>query len=163
MNKVFLLTGGNLGNRLHNLQKAVEWVERECGRIVSQSSVYETAPWGFSEQPLFLNQALEIETQLLPQDLLKNILQIEEQMGRRRVMKLGPRVIDIDILLMDDLVLESAQLTIPHPHMKERRFVLMPLAEIAGEIIHPVFLKPINELLEACTDTLSVYKFLRGK
>src|SRR5690349_8424024 len=99
MNKAYLLTGGNLGNRLNNLEQARKLIEQYCGRIVHQSSVYETAAWGFKEQPDFYNQALEIETELSAAELMKTILMTEEKMGRKREIKMGPRIIDIDILL----------------------------------------------------------------
>ena len=158
MNEAFLLTGGNLGNRMDNLQKAAELIQQECGHIVQQSSVYETAPWGFTDQPSFFNQALKIETALPPQKLMKTLLKIEKKIGRKRSIKLGPRIIDIDILLIDDKVLQSSFLILPHPEMAKRKFVLMPLAEIAAQKIHPVLKKTIQQLLEECKDELSVYK-----
>lgn len=158
MNEAFLLTGGNLGNRMDNLQKAIQLIKQHCGPIVLHSSVYETAPWGFTDQPPFLNQALRIETELSPNALLKSLLTIESVLGRKREIKLGPRIIDIDILLFNDLILTSDKLTVPHPAMSKRRFVLMPLAEIASQKIHPVFKKSIQQLLEECEDELSVYK-----
>jgi 2-amino-4-hydroxy-6-hydroxymethyldihydropteridine diphosphokinase len=158
MNTAFLLTGGNLGNRSQNLELAQKQIRQTCGQVVSASPVYKTAAWGFSEQPEFYNQALEVQTFLSPDALMLALLSIEERMGRKRTVKLGPRTIDIDILLMNDMVYDSSILTVPHPHLHERRFALTPLADIAANVIHPFFKKTINELLHECTDTLAVYK-----
>lgn len=154
----YLLTGGNLGNRQANLLKAIELIEQFCGAITAQSSIYETAAWGYTEQPNFLNQVLKLNTSLEPATLMQKILWIEEQLGRIRTVKMGPRIIDIDILLMDELILNTELLQLPHPQLPNRRFVLMPLAEIAGNEIHPVEKKTINQLLSNCADSLNVQK-----
>jgi len=158
MNTVFLLTGGNLGNRFENLELAYKQIQQTCGPIISRSAIYRTAAWGVYEQPDFYNQALELQTFLPPDALMLALLSVEEKMGRKRTVKMGPRIIDIDILLMNDMIYNSSILTIPHPHLHERRFALTPLAEIAANVMHPVFKKSIRDLLHACTDTLSVYK-----
>lgn len=158
MNTAFLLTGGNLGDRLQNLELAHKQIHQTCGQVVSTSAIYKTAAWGFTEQPDFYNQALEVQTFLSPDALMLALLSIEDKMGRKRTVKLGPRTIDIDILLFDNLVYQSPVLTIPHPHLAERRFALTPLAEIAANVKHPAFNKTINELLHECSDTLAVYK-----
>lgn len=158
MNKAYLLTGGNLGNRGENLQKAARFIEQYCGKIVLQSSVYETAAWGVKDQPDFYNQALLIHTHLTAENLLKALLQIEMQMGRKREIKMGPRIIDIDILFFNASIINEPHLTIPHPRMQDRRFVLMPLTEIAPGFLHPVLRKKVNHLLEECTDQLNVHK-----
>ncbi len=158
MNKAYLLTGGNMGNRQENLATANESIEQQCGDIINASSLYETAAWGKNDQPSFLNQVLEIQTSLSPRQLLKKILYIEKQIGRVRKEKYGPRVIDIDILLFNDEIYNYPSLKIPHPELQNRRFALVPLAEIAPENVHPVFKKTITELLAICPDKLTVKK-----
>ncbi|MGN6401075.1 MAG: 2-amino-4-hydroxy-6-hydroxymethyldihydropteridine diphosphokinase [Flavisolibacter sp.] len=158
MNEVYLLIGGNMGDRMMYLTKAKKEIEKQCGQIIQQSSVYETAAWGMEDQAAFLNLVLEIETQLSPQQLLKTILTIEETLGRKRNIKYGPRLIDIDILLFGDAIIDVHGLKVPHPQMQHRRFVLEPLNEIAPEKIHPVLQKTIAQLLSACTDPLTVNK-----
>ena len=158
MNTAFLLTGGNLGNRLQNLQQAYKLIEKNCGHISRSSPVYKTAAWGFTEQPDFYNQALQLETDLSAEKLMQELLAIEKNMGREREIKMGPRIIDIDVLLMNDFILNSSLITIPHPRLAERKFALAPLAEIAPDIIHPVLHKSIKELLAECKDNLPVYK-----
>jgi 2-amino-4-hydroxy-6-hydroxymethyldihydropteridine diphosphokinase len=144
---VYLSLGSNLGDRETNLRDAVARLRTE-GQV-SVSSFYETQPVEFTDQAWFLNCAAALETGQTPEQLMAAILNIEQQMGRQRIQKKGPRIIDIDILLVGDLILESPELTIPHPAMHKRRFVLKPLAEIAPEARHPVLKKAIRELLTA--------------
>jgi 2-amino-4-hydroxy-6-hydroxymethyldihydropteridine diphosphokinase len=145
---VYLSLGSNVGDREAQLQGAVTRLAA-IGRVTAVSSFYETEPVEFTEQPWFLNCAVALDTSQTPQQLMTSILRIEQEMGRRRVQNKGPRAIDIDILLFDDAVVESPEVTIPHPALHQRRFVLEPLAEIAPEVRHPVMHKTIRELRDA--------------
>ena len=158
MSTAHLLIGGNLGNRKENLSKAVSLINEQCGPLTGSSSIYETEAWGKTDQPSFLNQALEISTSLNARQLMRKILKIEKEMGRIRKEKLGPRIIDIDILLFGNEIHDLRFLKIPHPEMQNRRFVLVPLAEINSSLLHPVLKKTIAELLEECPDNLQVSK-----
>ena len=160
MNKMYLLIGGNEGNRLLHLKQAVANIEIFCGDLLLQSSLYETAPWGKTDQPAFLNMALLIKTELDAEWAMKTILRIEEDMGRKRVEKYGSRIIDIDILFFNNDIVQLPQLKIPPPEIPNRRFVLVPMDEIAPDLIHPVFHKTIHKLLEECPDKLSVKKIM---
>ena len=143
----YLSLGSNVGDRVAHLRDAIARLE-SIGRVVSVSSFYETEPVEVTDQPWFLNCAVGLETALTAEQLMARLQQIEQERGRRRVQKKGPRTIDIDILLFDDLILDSPDVTIPHPAMQERRFVLEPLAEIAAEARHPGMKKTIREMLE---------------
>jgi 2-amino-4-hydroxy-6-hydroxymethyldihydropteridine diphosphokinase len=156
--QVFLLLGSNLGDRPQVLAAAREMIAGQAGSIVNQSAIYETEPWGITDQPAFLNQVLEITTSLLPEDLLRIILNIEHDLGRIRYERWGARVIDIDILYFGQTIMDSARLTLPHPRIQDRRFVLAPLAEIAPGFIHPLLQKTTSKLLEQCPDTSAVSK-----
>ena len=128
------------------------------GKITLLSSRYETAAWGFTEQPHFLNQAVLLQTDLLANDLMLAILNIEKSMGRERSIPLGPRIIDIDIIYFNEEIIDNISVTIPHPKMTARRFVLLPLVEIAPDYIHPILLKSNSVLLKECGDSLAVNK-----
>jgi 2-amino-4-hydroxy-6-hydroxymethyldihydropteridine diphosphokinase len=158
MNKAYLLTGGNEGDRYLNLQQARTNIEHICGRLIQASSLYETAPWGNSNQADYLNQVLVVETIMNPDELLASILFIEEKGGRIRTVRNAPRTIDIDILFYNQLVLDQPGLHIPHLRIADRRFVLEPLNEISPGLIHPVFGKSIRQLLQECKDELAVKK-----
>ena len=158
MNTAFLLTGSNMGDRKKNLESAKTLIQQQCGAIVNSSSLYETAAWGKTDQPNFFNQALQVETKLSAEQLMKHILKIEEFMGRRRNEKYGPRSIDIDILLFNQERHDQVFLKIPHPELQNRRFALMPLSEIAAHVLHPVLRQTVSQLLKDSHDKLYVKK-----
>jgi len=144
--------GTNLGDRQAQLQQALTLLEDQLDRPIRTSPVYETAAWGITEQPAFLNQVVEIETTLGPFGLLNLILEIEQTMGRVRIQKWGERLIDLDILLYDSLSLRSDRLVIPHPYLQERRFVLAPLADLAPHRMVPGIGNTVSRLLAICSD-----------
>jgi 2-amino-4-hydroxy-6-hydroxymethyldihydropteridine diphosphokinase len=158
MNKVYLLTGGNLGHPMALLDAAKAAVAQHCGEVVTASSLYRTAAWGLHDQPDFLNQVLHVLTPLPPLELLRQLQQIEERAGRLRREKYGPRLLDIDILFFNDAIINTARLQVPHPQMGNRRFVLVPLAEIAPEMVHPITKLTVVQMLEQCSDYLAVHK-----
>lgn len=159
MNTALILLGGNIGDRLQNLQQAAENIEKFIGKIVARSSVYETAAWGNLDQAFFLNQVLEIETQISASSLLRKLLAIEANMGRIRTKKNEPRIIDLDILFYNSFVINLPHLQVPHPQLQNRRFVLEPLNEIASDFIHPTLHQTVHQLLMVCLDPLDVKKF----
>ena len=161
MNKAYLLIGGNEGDRFDYLKQAREYIKADCGKILIQSSIYETSAWGNTTQPAFLNQALLIETAMNARLLMRTILEIEKKMGRTRMEKYGPRIIDIDILFFDKDIIEEEGLMIPHPQLQYRRFVLQPMNEIAPGFGHPLLYKTIHTLLAECTDELDVKKLVQ--
>ena len=146
--RVYLSLGSNVGDRAANLNTAIDRMGA-LGKVTAVSSFYETEPVELTAQPWFLNCVLELETEKMPRPLLAGILKIEKEMGRRRVQKKGPRTLDIDILLFGNSIVKGKGLTIPHPAMHQRRFVLEPLAEIAPEVRHPVFKRTARELKDA--------------
>lgn len=146
---VYLSLGSNLGDRAAHLKSAIASLPPQM-RVVKKSNVYETPPWGYTEQDAFLNQAVMAATYLEPAPLIKHLKRLEVALGRKATFRYGPRLIDIDILFYDDLVFDSSALTIPHPHMHERGFVLMPLMDIAPDHVHPVTGKSIREMIALC-------------
>jgi len=148
MSVVYIGIGSNTGDREVNVRTALKRFRQKGIMIKQESSRYETEPWGVRDQPGFLNMAVQIETELEPEELLQTLKDIETEMGRERTFRWGPRIIDLDILLFDNLVVDGEDLKIPHPLMQERDFVLKPLAEIAPKVKHPVLQKSIKELLE---------------
>jgi 2-amino-4-hydroxy-6-hydroxymethyldihydropteridine diphosphokinase len=159
MHQVFLGIGGNLGNKHDNFDKVYTFIKNELGDIIKRSSVYETPPWGFQSEENFWNQVLLIKTGFSPEKLLKKIAEIENYFGRQRgTGGYTSRKMDIDILYFDDLVLVTEKLTIPHPQIANRLFVLVPLAEIEPEFVHPLLKSTSLQLLEKCTDSSMITK-----
>lgn len=154
---IYLHTGSNLGNRESYLAQARTLIEQRVGVISKASHMYETEAWGIEDQPDFLNQALEIKTELIPEELLFHVKKIEKDIGRKENKKWYERIIDIDILFYEDQSICTEQLKIPHPHCHERMFVLIPLMEIAGDFIHPKLNQTIEELYIECKDPLEVF------
>ncbi|MDN3588895.1 2-amino-4-hydroxy-6-hydroxymethyldihydropteridine diphosphokinase [Pedobacter aquatilis] len=153
----YLLLGGNLGDRKKNLEDAIEHLGKEVGEILLKSSIYETAAWGKTDQPAFLNQAISISTKLTALEVLEKALSIEEKLGRIRKEKWGERLIDIDLILFGSEVINiEGKLQIPHPQMANRKFVMLPLAEIASDVMHPVIFKTIFQIALKISDNLEV-------
>jgi len=142
---VYLALGSNLGDRLANLKQAISSLTPQLD-VKTKSQVYETPPWGFEDQPKFLNQVIKAQTYLDPEPLLKHLKRLEVALGRQESFPNGPRLIDIDLLFYDDLVLNKPFLVIPHPRLHERGFVLLPLMDIAPDLVHPVHKKTVQEL-----------------
>lgn len=155
---IYIITGSNIGKQAENLKTAYVEIARCIGRISKVSSIYETAPWGNANQENFLNQVLEVQSGLSPEEALKACLRIEEKMGRVRNKKNDPRIIDIDILFYDSEVLHEPGLRIPHPEIQNRRFALVPMHELHPDFEHPGLKKTIAFLLETTPDTLPVHK-----
>ena len=152
MNEVYLQLGSNIGDRLDNLNQSIKIITERIGNVLEKSSVYESAPWGVENQRNFLNQVIFVKSNFDPYTILDLVLQIEKDMGRIRIEKWGERIIDIDILFIDDLIIESENLCIPHEFIAKRKFVLQPMCEIAPGFIHPKLNKTISQLLEECID-----------
>lgn len=155
---VFISLGTNLGFKEHNLKTAIALIGQKIGIIAKVSSIYKTAPWGYHDQPEFLNQVVQVSTLLSPNRVMELLLEIEERMGRKRTFKNASRIIDLDILFFDDAILKTKNLIIPHPFISERKFILIPLLEIAPDLTHPEMHQTLKGLYENCKDSLSVVK-----
>ncbi|MCD4731745.1 MAG: 2-amino-4-hydroxy-6-hydroxymethyldihydropteridine diphosphokinase [Bacteroidales bacterium] len=164
MSKVVLLLGSNLGNRKNFLDKAIELIKSEVGFISKVSSIYESEPWGFNSNNLFLNQVIIIESTYQPQTILKKLQQIEKELGKKiKSPTYQNRTIDIDILFYDEIQMESENLKIPHPRLHLRQFTMIPLVEIAGDYIHPVLGQRLDMLATNSTDnkTVKVFEYVK--
>lgn len=157
LNGIYLLLGSNLGERLDQLKDAREACAHEIGTLEKASGIYETEAWGSEEQPTYLNQVLFLKTALTPMQALEKIQEIEKSLGRIRYEKWGSRIIDIDILYYDDLIVDLPSLSIPHPYIQDRRFTLAPLVEIAPNFVHPKLHQTQQALLDTCPDLLEVH------
>jgi 2-amino-4-hydroxy-6-hydroxymethyldihydropteridine diphosphokinase len=154
---VYLALGSNLGDRFANLKQAIDSLTPQL-EVKAKSSVYETPPWGFEDQPKFLNQVVKAKTYLDPEPLLKHLKRLEVALGRQASFPNGPRLIDMDILFYDDLILTTSSLVIPHPRLQERGFVLLPLMELSPDLVHPLFKKSVREMAAQC-DVGGIKKF----
>ncbi len=164
MGGIYLLLGGNIGNRASYLKMAAEKISMLIGKITGKSSVYETEPWGFRHETPFFNQLLITDTRLEPDTLLKALKAIEDKLGRIRSDKeYSARTIDIDILFYNDRIIRQSNLIIPHPELHKRRFALEPLAEVNPTLVHPVFKRTVADLLSECADNSSVRKLQKGE
>ena len=152
----FLSLGGNLGNTQEIFETCYPMIENKVGPILQQSNLYQTAAWGLQDQADFINQVILIETELSPAALLKEIQAIEKFLGRKRSITWGPRTLDLDILFIDQQIIQTEHLQIPHPHIQDRKFILIPLQEIAPDYVHPLMEKTILQLLQETQDTSAV-------
>ena len=159
MNIIYIQIGSNIGDRKSNILKSMRQIKTKLGTICCSSKIYESSPWGYTNQKKFLNSVIKVESEFNPFDTLKIIQEIENNLGRIRKKKWDARIIDLDILLFNDQIINSVNLTIPHPYIQERNFVLVPLNEIAPSHHHPKFKKSISHLLNECKDLEKVYEY----
>lgn len=156
---IVILLGSNIGDRQLALEEAKLMIYRRIGKLIQSSSLFDSEPWGFKDKNYFLNQVIVVETSLPPHDLLKELLIIEKMMGRKRENSgYSARIIDLDILFYNNLIISEDYLKIPHPRLHERRFTLLPLDEILPDYIHPLLKKSVSSLLNECEDSLVVRK-----
>lgn len=159
MTKYYLLLGTNQGNRKSNIESALQKIGENLGKIKIKSSLYETEAWGMEDQPHFLNMVCLVESDIMPSDFLREIKNIEKEGGRVVTEKWGPRVIDIDILYIDDKIINTETLKVPHPGIYDRNFVLIPFIEISGDWIDPLKKITVDEIYDQCNDSREVYVF----
>ncbi len=157
---IYILLGSNLGDREQNLGLALNKISTGVGRILAQSSIYQSDPWGISQQPQFLNQVAEVNSRNAPEQVLQKLLAIETELGRERLEKWGPRSIDLDILFFNNRIIQTEKLIVPHPGIAMRRFTLVPICEIAPNFFHPLLEKTCQQLLKECTDPLKVSPYI---
>ncbi len=161
MKEIYLSLGSNQGDRIENLRQAVQNIEKKIGQTVEQSSYYETEPWGFTDDTNFINQVIKIKSDLTPDTILEKSLEIEKILGRKRLeskQRYSSRNIDIDVLFIDDMVINTEKLTVPHAHIHKRNFVLQPMREIDSSFVHPTMQKKISQLTEECVDDMRVFR-----
>lgn len=158
MDETILLLGSNLGDTKKHISAAIELISKKIAKVKLVSCLYQTAAWGKTDQPDFINQAVVLDTNIEPKKLLQNILVIEKKLGRHRSEKWGSRIIDIDILFLGNQIIRQEDLTIPHPFLHKRRFTLMPLLEVRPDFVHPVLKETMTQLFEKLDDNLSVIK-----
>ena len=158
MNKLYILLGSNMGNSKSNLLLSQKYIAKKIGTVIRKSNFYETAAWGYTKQADFLNQVIIVVSKHKAEKVIEKILAIEKEMGRIRSKKNAPRLIDIDILFFNKEIIQRQNLTVPHPALQNRRFVLVPLNELSPNFIHPVLHNTIHQLLLTCPDTLAVKK-----
>lgn len=160
MNTIYIQLGSNVGERNSYIKKSLLQIEQILGTIIYESQTYESSPWGVTEQRNFLNKVISVKSEFSAKDVLKSLQKIEDKLGRKRTTKWGERTIDLDILFYNNETINTKELTIPHPHIQDRKFVLMPFAEMNGKFIHPTLKKDIFALLKECKDTekVSVYE-----
>ncbi len=161
MNEIYLSLGSNQGDRIENLREAVKNIEKQIGQTIKVSSYYETEPWGFTDDTNFINQVIKIKSDLTPDTILEKSLEIEKVLGRKRLpskQRYSSRNIDIDVLFIDDMVIDTENLTVPHAHIHKRNFVLQPMCEIDSSFVHPTMQKKISQLTEECVDDMRVCK-----
>jgi 2-amino-4-hydroxy-6-hydroxymethyldihydropteridine diphosphokinase len=154
-----LLSGSNIGDRESYLQIAIQYFKSEVGALVNKSAIYESEAWGYTNQANYLNQVFIIETSATSLDLLEHIKIIESKAQRERTITYGPRTLDVDILFYDNDIINTPKLIVPHPHIAQRRFTLLPLQELLPNFVHPVLRRTTTQLLQACSDELHVYKY----
>ncbi len=158
MNTTYLLLGSNMGNSRQQLLYAKKNIQQQIGKIIRQSDLYSTAAWGNTNQPDFLNQVIIVQTKLTALQTMQSILTLEKIMGRIRSKKNDPRIIDIDIIFFNKEIISTANLTVPHPQLQNRNFVLVPLNQLSPNFKHPVLTQTIHQLLRNCPDNLTVNK-----